>query len=153
MAKGGACVRARAPELPGGVCPRLASFVLRPGQWTLKIAREEARAIFSRRGSRPSQFLGQQIWARAVVGEGFTFQGLHPSWVSSPPIAGSASPEKASWGERARSGVGVLGWGKGSSEATFPQAPPLSSPSSCGPVRPGLLLGKEAAFYFGKVLE
>lgn len=71
---------------PAGCAPRLASFVLRPGQWTLKIAREEARAIFSPGGSGPSQFLGQQIWARAVAGEGFTFQGLHPSWVSSPPI-------------------------------------------------------------------
>lgn len=32
VARGGARVRARAPGLPGGVCPPVAAFVLRPGR-------------------------------------------------------------------------------------------------------------------------
>lgn len=105
------------------------------GKWTLKIAWEEARAIFSLGGSEPSQFLGQQIWARAVErGKGsppsrvstplVRTPALRPNHgVSQPAFVHTAGPAEASWGEQARNGVGVLGWGKGSTEATFLKPP------------------------------
>lgn len=78
---------------PGGVCPRLAAFVLRPGEWILKIAWEEARSIFSRSGSGPSQFPGQQIWAKAVEKGGGVPLSRVPTRPGRPhpQIAGSSS--------------------------------------------------------------